>query len=347
MAPIRIALLGSGIFAREAHAPALRALEDTYTVTAIFSQRLDQANALAATFPHPVATYSDMAALLARPDIDAVDSVLPIALQPSAIEAALRAGKHVMSEKPAAPDVASGLHLLQVAEQYRQASGRIWMVAENFRYARLYQAARASIEQDEIGRPLQVSWSRYVAMNQENKYYHTAWRRDNSFPGGFILDGGVHDIAALRTVVGDVDSVSALMIQARADLPPADTLAATLRFAGGAIGTFSMTFVHGIPWDSPMYVVGEKGALRLSSHSGRQVLGLMRTGEGSAPTSAREETFAEEDTILAELADFAQAIAGGVSIRGSSIEAVRDVAVVEAMFASAEQGRRVTPAIIS
>ena len=347
MAPIRIAILGSGIFAREAHAPALRALEDTYQVVAICSRRMEQAAALAATFPHTVATYSDMTALLARPDIDAVDCVLPIALQPTAIEAALRAGKHVISEKPAAPSVASGRNLLELAEQYRQASGLIWMVAENFRYDKLYRAAHASIEQGEIGRPIQVSWSRYVAMNEENRYYHTSWRRDNSFPGGFILDGGVHDIAALRTVMGDIDSISALVTGSRADLPPADTLAATLHFAGGAIGTFSMTFVHDLPWESPMYVVGKKGALRLSSRAGEHVLDMTSPGEGSGSTSTRSVTFAEEDTITAELADFARAIRDGVSVRSTAIEAVRDVAVIEAMFASAETVRSVAPAVIS
>src|SRR5215470_566375 len=107
MAPIRIALLGSGIFAHEAHAPALRQLAEDFEVAAIYSRSSEHAAALAVTFPGPVALYTDLSELLAREDIEAVDSVLPIAAQPAAVEAALRAGKHVISEKPAAPDVAS------------------------------------------------------------------------------------------------------------------------------------------------------------------------------------------------------------------------------------------------
>src|SRR5262249_38525032 len=152
-------------------------------VVAIYSRSHERAAALAATFPHPIALYTDLGELLAREEIEAVDSVLPIAVQPAAIAAALRAGKHVMSEKPAAPDVASGRQLLAMAEASAQEAGRIWMVAENFRYAELYQAGRRSLEEGEIGAPIELSWTSFSAMNQENKYYHTTWRRDESFPG--------------------------------------------------------------------------------------------------------------------------------------------------------------------
>jgi len=50
MATIRIAVLGSGIFAREAHAPAFGALEDRFEIVAIFSRSIENAAALAATF---------------------------------------------------------------------------------------------------------------------------------------------------------------------------------------------------------------------------------------------------------------------------------------------------------
>ena len=332
MAPIRIALLGSGIFAREAHAPALRVLSEEFEVVAIYSRSSENAAALAATFPQPVDLYTEVSELLARDDIEAVDSVLPIALQPAAIEAALRAGKHIMSEKPAAPDVAAGKHLLAVAEACEREAGRIWMVAENFRYAEIYQAARRSLEHGDIGMPVQLSWSSYSAMNMENRYYHTPWRRDQSFPGGFILDGGVHNIAAVRTVMGDIDAVSAIITQIRADLPPADTVSATLRFASGAVGTFSLTFVTGIAWESPMFVVGERGALRV----GAPTLEIMSEG------SIRRQSF-PDDTIRAELADFAEGIRQGKDRHSTARQAVGDVAVIEAMFASAESGRFVKP----
>ncbi len=335
MAPIRIGVLGSGIFARVAHAPALQGLADKFEVVAVFSRSYENAAQLSATFPSPVDIYTDATALLARPDIEAVDIVLPISLQPHMIEAALRAGKHVVSEKPAAPNVETGRRLLMLAEERQRSSGLVWMVAENFRYAEVYRAANQAIQDGDIGRPAQLSWSSSVAMDQENMYYHTPWRRDNSFPGGFILDGGVHNIAAIRTIMGEIESVSAFMTQIRPDLPPADTLAATLRFVSGAVGTFSMTFVQGTEWDSSLYVIGDRGALRLHADT----LEVMSNG------SVRSQPFSDE-TVPLELADFADAIRTGRSVRSTPLQAVLDVAVIEALFESARVGRQVMPATV-
>ena len=79
-----------------------------------------------------------------------------------------------------------------------------------------------------------------------NKYYHTDWRRSGTFPGGFLLDGGVHHVAALRQVVGEIVSVSAEVRQVRADLPPADTLSAALEFESGVIGSYSVTYAAAV-----------------------------------------------------------------------------------------------------
>jgi predicted dehydrogenase len=112
-------------------------------------------------------------------------------------------------------------------------------------------------------------------------------------------------------------------------------VAATLRFASGAVGTFSLTFVTGVPWESPLYVVGERGALRISPAT----LEIMTEG------SVRRESF-QEDTVLAELADFAYAIRQGKDHRNTARHALGDVAVIEAMFASTEYEAFVRPEAI-
>jgi predicted dehydrogenase len=66
MAPIRLALLGTGIFAREAHLPALKALADRFEVVAIYSRSAANARVLASSVPHLVDTYSDIAPVLAQ-----------------------------------------------------------------------------------------------------------------------------------------------------------------------------------------------------------------------------------------------------------------------------------------
>lgn len=336
MAPIRLALLGSGIFAREEHLRVLNTLADRFEVVAIFSQTEASAAALAKTMLKPADVYTDIAQVLARADIDAVDIVLPIAVQPAVIEAALRAGKHVLSEKPTAPDVASGRRLLQTAAELTRASGQVWMVAENYRYEPAFLRAGEIIRGGEIGRPVQFYWNAHYNFSPDNKYYQTAWRRDNSFPGGFLLDGGVHDMAAMRAIMGEVDSVSAFVTQVRADLPPADTLSATLRFASGAFGSYTKTFAAAGPWDHFAHVVGERGALRVNT-------GLLEVTAGGLKTS---EPF-DIDNVHAELVDFARVIQEGGVLSNTPAQGLQDVAILEAMFESARVGQAVEPARIA
>ena len=336
MPPIRLALLGSGIFAREEHLRALKLLPGQYEVVAIYSRSLANAATLAKTLSHEVEAYSDLAAVLARGDVEAVDIVLPIAVQPPVIEAALRAGKHVISEKPVAPDVATGQSLLQTAAGLTRASGKVWMVAENYRYEEAFEQAGQCIRDGQIGRPVQFFWNSYTNISPQDKYYQTTWRRNNSFPGGFLLDGGVHNMAALRMIMGEVESLSAYATQVREDLPPADTLSATLRFESGAFGVFTKTFAAEGRWPSFAHVLGDRGALRVNT-------GQLEITAGELTTT---QSF-EIDNVHAELADFARIIQQGQPLRSAPAEALRDVALLEAMFDSARLGRPVQPAKIT
>ena len=96
-----VLLVGAGLFAREAHVPAMQALGDTFEIVAIHSRTRAKADALAAeiaqTAPAPD-VVDDLETLLARDDVEAVDLVLPIQTLPAVIRQALTAGKHVISE---------------------------------------------------------------------------------------------------------------------------------------------------------------------------------------------------------------------------------------------------------
>jgi len=332
MTPLRIALLGSGIFAREAHLPALMALPELFEVAAIYSRTADKAGALAAMLPKPVDTYTDLGALLRRDDIEAVDIVLPVLTEPDVILAALKAGKHAISEKPMAPDVARGKALLQAAGQITRANGRVWMVAENFRYIGEFNTASQIVRRGDIGHPVQFCWTAYGNMTPQDKYYHTAWRRANDFPGGFMLDKGVHNMAAMRNMMGEVESVFAYVAQRREDLPPADTLSATLRFESGAFGVFSMTVAAPGPWGDQLNVVGENGAIRID----RGRLELSAAGQTTVQSFSG-------DSVQAELTEFAQAIRQGITPVATPAQALQDVAVIEAMLEAARTGAPVRP----
>ena len=125
---------------------------------------------------HDTDPQNSIDALLARTDIDAVIVVLPITKQPGVILKALAAGKHVLSEKPVAKDVATGTDLLRrYVSEYRP-KGLVWRVAENYEYEPVYREAGQLIREGQIGKVVSFSSTGIVPTSKDNKYYKTDWR---------------------------------------------------------------------------------------------------------------------------------------------------------------------------
>ncbi len=330
--PVRLALIGAGIFARDAHAPSLLRLPDHFEIVAIYSRTAATASALAETLPNPAKIYTDLTALLADPQIEAVDILLPIDVMAVALAQALASGKHVISEKPIAPNVATGRQLLKTFAQRReQQPQQVWMVGENWRYEAAFLQAADFVRSGEIGRPITCHVAHYAPVSPTSKYYHSAWRRSGNFPGGYILDGGIHQVASLRLIVGEIAEVSAVVTQVNPHLLPADTISATLHFANGALGAYLASYAVGAPWPPYLHVVGEKGSLRVLRGE------IELTSQGKTQT-LKCDGF---DGVQKELAAFAAAIREGTPHHNAPEEALRDLAVVEAMLHAAASGKRI------
>lgn len=328
--PIRLALLGAGIFARDAHAPALRTLHNRYRVAVIYSRTLESARKLAAAFPYAVETSTDLDEVLARADIDAVDIVLPIDLIPPTIERALAAGKHVISEKPAAPDLATGLRLLDTYEQYPD---QLWMVGENWRYEAAFRQAAQLLTEGIVGRVTLVNWTLHTLIDASKPYFHTAWRQTPGYQGGYLLDAGVHHVAALRLLFGEVARVNALAALVDPALPPLDTISASLQFDTGLIASYAATFAAPPPSPSSLNVIGDMGALRIDR---ARIEIIRRDGD----VEHRPIAGVSEPSINAMLADFAAVLNRDVvQVIGTPAQGVQDLAVMEAMLRSAAEGR--------
>ncbi len=335
-APVRLALVGAGVFVQKAHLPALLALASLFEIVAIFSPSGRSAQELADLLSNSPWVTTDLAALLVRPDVDAVDVVLPIGAMPDVVAAALAGGKHLISEKPIAPDLVGAGRLLDAyAASQTRFPGQVWMVGENWRYEPAFIQAAELVRDGAIGRPITFHWAHAQAMSPGNPYYGTPWRRDGSVPGGFVLDAGVHHMAALGMILGEVAQVQAQTASARPDLPPVDTVSATLTMRSGAIGTYAATYAlpssHTPPGDAPLVIIGDEGRL----HVQRSLIEIKKEGE--------VERFPIKGYrgVELELAAFAAAVQRGTAHRNPPQAAAQDLAVIEAMLRSAREGRRV------
>ena len=258
---IGVAILGAGSFVHDHYLPILLA-SPSATLKAVFSRSQRSATALVSAASTPFATYFDdppnhlhsLDALLERSDIAAVLVALPINVSPGIIRRALAAGKHVLSEKPVAPDLTGAADLIRAYRAPRAASTSapadacVWAVAENMRYCDAFVEAGEHVAMLGPVENVAVTCHTYVPPppDEDGDTDSGDWRRRPAYQGGYLLDGGVHHAAALRTVLRltrvRVARVAALASRTKAHLEPADTMNGLLGLSNGGHGVYSSAF---------------------------------------------------------------------------------------------------------
>ncbi|KAL4968360.1 Gfo/Idh/MocA family protein [Aspergillus stella-maris] len=335
---IGVALIGSGIFAREQHLPAIQEAS-TLELKAIYSRSLKSAKSLAEGLSN-VDLYSDdsgagksYADILKREDVGAVILALPILAQPEYIKQALSAGKHVLSEKPIAKDLATAKELVS---WYGNAANvdmgkTFWGIAENYRFITKWLKTAEEVQKLGGVKTFRVLVRNFVGT--EGKYFNTPWRKTPEYQGGFLLDGGIHTIAALRLILGrgpnSIKTVSAATAQLQEHLPPIDTVDALLTTASGAHGIFGMSFGSAFK-DSTLEFTCEKGVVTL-------------VGDTLTVNGTSTDVPFEGMGVMGEVKVFGETLANGkLDPRFGPNEALADLEVLESMFKSGEDGSKKT-----
>ncbi|QSS66161.1 NAD-binding Rossmann fold oxidoreductase [Histoplasma capsulatum] len=337
---VGIALLGAGIFAKEAHVPVL-AHNDKAKVLAVYSRSQTSANSVVEAL-HSTSTagtsatidvYSDekpgygLDELLQRADIEAVIVVLPILVLPAVVRKCLAAGKHVLAEKPIGPDVAAGRALIAEYESTYAPRNLVLSIAEQFRYETALIRAGELIAGGKIGELHHVHGRVATTMAPDNKFCKTAWRATPGYQGGFVLDAGVHFVALMRMVAGqEIVETTSFTAQFAPHLSPVDTVNAALKFSGGAQGTFSMSFAAAT-FVADFIFIGTAGMLTVK----RAVHETTVRVDGPDLKPVSEEVF-KADGMMNEISAFVQAVAARTGDKAASPrEALADVAVIESI----------------
>jgi predicted dehydrogenase len=334
---IRLGIIGTGLAARDLHWPALAALRDEFEVVALCNRSEGKARSLAETigsaYGRKIPYVLDVESLLALPQVEAVAIVLPIEQNREVCEAAVRARKHILVEKPLAESLENAEALVELA---RGASPLVMMVAENFRYRPIFRALAETLRSGEIGEPYFVEWRHWDRIDPEtNPYARTAWRIDHRYEGGFVTDGGVHDVAALRDVFGDLETLGAASRSVNPAIGRTDTLAWLFHSSGRdgippLDGVFSIGFsVIGMT-DSRLVVLGSRGTVLVEG--GRLEV------QGEAPDDEKKVyRFPDDGGYVEEYRDFHRAITTGAAPRSSFAEACSDLAAILAALKTASR----------
>ena len=203
-----------------------------------------------------IAKYTEPAALLEDPRVDAVDICLPTSLHARVATAALRAGKHVLVEKPMALDAESCESMLAAA----RGANRVLMVAHVLRFFPVYNALSHSVRSGGLGATHFAAFRRRCAAPT-----WSAWLADAQQSGGGAFDLLIHDVDMCLQLFGRPEWVSANGHEALAR--GIDVMEAELRYPGGWSAYIAGGWHHpkAYPFTMEYTVVMEQGSLEYSS----------------------------------------------------------------------------------
>ena len=199
-----------------------------------------------------VTKFSNLDALLAADEIDAVDICLPTNLHASVTVRALEAGMDALVEKPMALDVESSRAMMAAA----QANSRILMTAHVLRFFPEYQALYDFIDTGRAGKIYAAGFRRRCAAPA-----WSGWLSDPAQSGGGVFDLLIHDVDSCLRAFGMPQSISAVGFE---DLPAGvDVVSARLFYAKDLVVEISGGWHHpkSFPFSMEYTVVSEAGTL--------------------------------------------------------------------------------------
>ena len=344
MAKVRIAVAGAGLI-------GVRHLEEIAAngqcAIACIVDPGPKAAEQAARFGVPlVATLAE--GLATKPD--GVILATPNALHVEQGLACIAAGLPTLVEKPLAHTLEAGERLVDAAEK----AGVPILVGHMRRHSTIMDAAIRVVRSGKLGRLVAIMGSAVYCKPAADGYFDPPndWRRRPG--GGPILINMIHEVDAMRSLMGEIVAVEAMASNAIRGFEVEDTVAITLRFAGGALGTFMLSDTAAAPrsWeqtsqentayatydDEDTYVVmGTHGSLSIPTMRLRT---YARDEDRSwfKPFESSVVPFERADPLALQIAHFADVIRGRAAPLVSGRDGFMNLRAVDAIARAASSG---------
>ena len=341
---IGFGIIGLGMIS-ETHAAALQNQEDCY-LYGCFNSKKEKADAWAEK--HGCKAFYTLEDMLADPEIEAVSVATPSGLHFDCALAAIRAGKHVLIEKP-----------MEITEEKIQtlideAKNNHVLLCGIFQ-SRFHEAPRLikkAIEEGRFG-TITMADAQFKWFRTQDYYDSGAWRGTWKVDGGGVfMNQGIHAIDLLLFLMGDPEEVcgyTATLAHERIEVE--DTAAAVLKFKSGAIGMIAGT-TGAYPGSlKRIEICGSRGQVVLEEDS----ITKWEFAEERPEDAEIRSKFASSTSAggsndpkaiscvghIREFADFAQAIKNNTVPFVPGEEAMRSVHLIRCVYESAKNGRPV------
>ena len=326
---VRLGVIGAGLAARRLHWPALDRMRDRFEIAMVASASEASASSfaeMAGGCPWTL-NYHDA---LASEAVDAVLVTLPIHLNAQVLVESVRAGKHVLCEKPIAANLAQAREVVSEVEAIAGGRGPVVAIAEHFRYRKDIITARDWVRKGRIGELFLVDVTCYYYTDTTEGFASTPWRWDSQYRGGAITDAAVHHAALLREIGGEPEQAQAFTKLIHPRFSGMDTITLNLRFRSGALGR--LLFAGGAAGvETPFLqatIFGNEGAILMDDRTVR-----LRTRDG------QEDEFGpydNADSYFEQLVNFHEGITKGAPVVSTPAEALRDLELLMRAYDSAE-----------
>lgn len=303
-APLKVAIVGTGLFATSTHLPTLQKLENAVPYSCYNRTKAKAEDFAAKAGISKV--YDSLEEVFQDKDVDVVDVLLPVQYNVDAVKLAIKYGKPICLEKPIAANLDQAKEIVQLASE----TDLPISVLENWSYMNAIEILKTEVL-PKIGDVISFTYRSTGAWNENNKYLTTSWRQNPQHIGGFLSDGGVHQLALLTGVLGPVDLISALTKQVRKASGDDDIVYSTVKLESGVIGTFTYGSAFGATDKSSTFIImGTNGSVEFDfSPSLPKKIVRYQTGDSAQSASPKQTIEIEgNDTSAAEFSNFLDAV---------------------------------------
>jgi predicted dehydrogenase len=251
----------------------------------------------------------------------------------------LKAGFHVLCEKPMAINVNDCGEMIKTAEQ---ANKRLFAIKQN-RFNPPVEAVKKLIDEGRLGKIYSVQLSCF--WNRNADYYANSWKGTKNLDGGTLYTQFSHFVDLLYWMIGDVKDVEAYTSNyAHQDtIEFEDTGVVILKFQNGAIGTINYSVnSYGKNMEGSLTIFGEKGTVKIGGQylneleyqniAGYKIENLA-TGNTANNYGNYQGSMSNHDKIYANLVDV---LTNNASISTSAFEGLKTVEIIDKIYYKAK-----------
>ncbi len=335
---LKVGVIGCGRIAQTRHLPEYAARKDV-EVVGVFDQNSARAEEVAKQFG--AQAYSSAEELIADKQIDAVSICTANETHAELAIASLRAGKHVLCEKP----MGTTLEECEAMAAASRETGNQLMIDQNKRIAAAHSRARQLIAEGRIGKPL--SFSTTFAHGGPETWSvtpgTTSWFFDKKRASlGAMADLGVHKTDLIQYLLGTtVAEVSAKIATLDKRTPDGelvsvdDNALCIYRMSDGVIGTMRASWTNYGPEDNSTIIYGDAGVMHLYDDPVHSIVIDLRDGTRELYDLDAIQTN-DNQTSSGIIDAFVEGITDGT---GPLISAESVLPAMRAVFAAVESNR--------